>query len=122
MVHYQDVTVVYPDGTRALSGVDLHFERGEFAFITGASGSGKSTLLQLTFREIEPTSGRVIVDGQDVSQLSGYRIPLLRRKVGVVFQDFRLLPARTVSPANRLTPSRCDWLSRPLREPPPAFL
>ena len=96
MIHFQDVSMVYADGTAALSGVDLHFERGEFAFLTGASGSGKSTLLELIYREIEPTSGQVIVDGQDVSQLPRFRVPLLRRKVGVIFQDFRLLPQRTV--------------------------
>ncbi len=88
--------MVYPEGTEALIGVDLHFERGEFAFITGASGSGKSTLLQRIFREIEPTGGTVIVDGQDVSQLPRHRVSLLRRKVGVIFQDFRLLPRLTV--------------------------
>ncbi len=96
MIHFQDVSVLYPDGTQALSGVDLHFERGEFAFLTGASGSGKSTLLELIYREIEPTGGQVIVDGQDVSQLPRHLVPLLRRKVGVIFQDFRLLPQRTV--------------------------
>ncbi|NLO73821.1 MAG: cell division ATP-binding protein FtsE [candidate division WS1 bacterium] len=96
MIHIQDVSVAYPKGIQALSGVDLHFERGEFAFITGASGSGKSTLLQLIYRELEPTRGQVIVDGHDVSQLPRHRVPLLRRKVGVVFQDFRLLPMQTV--------------------------
>jgi cell division transport system ATP-binding protein len=96
MIHFQDVSMVYPDGTKALSSVDLHFARGEFAFITGASGSGKSTLLELVYREIEPTGGEVIVDGQDVSKLPRRLVPLLRRKVGVVFQDFRLLPQRTV--------------------------
>jgi cell division transport system ATP-binding protein len=96
MIHLQDAGVVYPDGTTALVGVNLHFKHGEFAFITGASGSGKSTLLQLVYRELQPTSGSVVVDGQDVSQLPPSRIPILRRKVGVVFQDFRLLPRRTV--------------------------
>ena len=96
MIHIQDVSVAYPKGIQALSGVDLHFERGEFAFITGASGSGKSTLLQLIYRELEPTRGQVIVDGHAVSQLPRHRVPLLRRKVGVVFQDFRLLPMQTV--------------------------
>jgi cell division transport system ATP-binding protein len=96
MIHIQDVDVRYPDGIQALAGVNLHFERGEFAFITGASGSGKSTLLELIYREIEPTQGKVIVDGHDVSQLPRHRVPLLRRKVGVVFQDYRLLPSRTV--------------------------
>lgn len=96
MIQFQDVSVAYPDGIQALSGVDLHFEHGEFSFITGASGSGKSTLLQLIYREIDPTSGKVIVDGHDVSQLPRRNVPLLRRKVGVIFQDFRLLPTRTV--------------------------
>jgi cell division transport system ATP-binding protein len=96
MIHFQDVSVVYSDGIQALSGVDLRFEHGEFSFITGASGSGKSTLTQLVYREIEPTSGKVIVDGHDVSQLPRHNVPLLRRKVGVIFQDFRLLPSQTV--------------------------
>ena len=96
MIHLEEASLVYPDGTTALSGVNLHFERGEFAFLTGASGSGKSSLLGLIYRELEPTRGRVVVDGQDVGQLPRHRVPMLRRKVGVVFQDFRLLPARTV--------------------------
>ena len=96
MIHLEETSLVYPDGTTALSGVNLHFERGEFAFLTGASGSGKSSLLGLIYRELEPTRGRVVVDGQDVGQLPRHRVPMLRRKVGVVVQDFRLLPARTV--------------------------
>ena len=96
MIHIQDVSVGYKSGIQALTGVTLDFDHGEFAFITGASGSGKSTLLQLIYREIEPTKGQVIVDGQDVSQLPRARVPMLRRKVGVVFQDFRLLPMQTV--------------------------
>jgi len=96
MVYLEDVSVVYPNGTRAIEGVSLHVERGEFVFIVGPSGSGKSTLLQLIYREIKPTSGRVIVASQDVSALPASRVPYLRRRVGVVFQDFRLLPERTV--------------------------
>ncbi len=96
MIHLQGVTVIYPDGTAALNQVDLSIERGEFAFITGPSGSGKSTLLQLIYRELVPTEGKVLVDGQDVAKLPPWRVPLLRRKVGVVFQDFRLLPEKTV--------------------------
>ena len=96
MIHCQQVSVVYPNGTRALSDVDLHIERGEFAFVTGASGSGKSTLLKLVYRDIAPTEGKVIVDGQDVAKLPPRRVPYLRRKVGVVFQDFRLLPDKPV--------------------------
>ena len=95
MVHIQGVGLVYPDGTRALRGVDLHIERGEFVFIVGASGSGKSTLAQLVYRELVATEGRVVVAGQDVAQLPAKRVPFLRRKVGVIFQDFRLLPDKT---------------------------
>ena len=96
MIHLQQVSVVYPNGTRALSYIDLHIERAEFAFITGASCSGKSTLLKLIYRDLVPTEGKVIVDGQDVAKLPPRRVPHLRRKVGVVFQDFRLLPDKTV--------------------------
>jgi len=96
MVHLEGVTVVYPDGTRALSGIDLHVERGEFAFLVGASGSGKSTMLQLIYRELVPTEGRVLIAGQDVASLPRDRVPYLRRNVGVIFQDFRLLPDMNV--------------------------
>ena len=96
MIQLEDVSVTYPSGTRALSHVDLHITRGDFCFIVGASGSGKSTLLQLIYREIAPTGGRIIFDGQDVAQLPPAKVPLLRRKVGIVFQDFRLLPDMTV--------------------------
>ncbi len=96
MVYFEHVSVLYPNGTQALNDVTLRIEAGEFVFVVGPSGSGKSTLLQLVYREIRPTSGRVIVGSQDVSALPRKRIPFLRRQVGVVFQDFRLLPDRTV--------------------------
>jgi cell division transport system ATP-binding protein len=96
MIHLQGVSLVYPDGTTALRDIDLSVERGEFVFVTGPSGSGKSTLMQLIYRELAPTSGKVLVDGQDVAKLPPWRVPYLRRKVGVVFQDFRLLPDKTV--------------------------
>mgnify|MGYP000902152314 CR=1 FL=1 len=96
MIHLQGVSVVYPDGTRALSGIDLQVDRGEFAFLVGASGSGKSTLLHLVYRELTPSEGRVIVSGQDVASLPRARVPYLRRNVGVIFQDFRLLPDKNV--------------------------
>ena len=95
MVHMQGVGLVYPDGTRALRGIDLHIERGEFAFIVGASGSGKSSLVRLIFRELVAAEGRVVVGGQDVAQLPPSRVPALRRRVGVIFQDYRLLPDKT---------------------------
>ena len=96
MIQLEGVSVVYRTGTQALTDVDLHVERGGLCFIVGASGSGKSTLLQLIYREIAPTKGRVIFDGQDVAQLPAGKVPLLRRQIGIVFQDFRLLPDMTV--------------------------
>jgi cell division transport system ATP-binding protein len=96
MIHLAGVSVVYPGGITALNRVDLSVERGEFVFITGPSGSGKSTLLQLIYRETAPTEGKVVLDGQDVAKLPPERVPYLRRKVGVVFQNFRLLPEKTV--------------------------
>ena len=96
MITMEGVSVVYLDGTRALSGIDLHIDRGEFAYVVGPSGSGKTTLLQLIYRDLVPSEGRELIAGQDVASLPRARIPQLRRKVGVVFQDFRLLPDRTV--------------------------
>ncbi len=96
MIHLEGVSVVYPSGVQALNDVSLHISRGEFCFIVGSSGSGKSTLLQLIYRELSPTSGRVVFDGQDVAQLPAAKVPFLRRKIGIVFQDFRLLPDMTV--------------------------
>ncbi|RMG46872.1 MAG: cell division ATP-binding protein FtsE [Acidobacteria bacterium] len=81
----------------ALRDISLHVAPGEFVTVTGPSGAGKTTLLQLLYREILPTSGRVIVDGLDVSRLGWREVPALRRRIGVVFQDFRLLPRRTVA-------------------------
>ncbi len=91
MIHMQGVGLVYPDGTRALRGIDLHIGRGEFAFIVGASGSGKSSLAGLIYREHVASEGRVIVGGQDVAQLPPSRVPALRRKVGVIFQTTHAL-------------------------------
>jgi cell division transport system ATP-binding protein len=96
MVYLDHVTVDYPTGTRALHDATVHVDRGEFVSIVGASGSGKSTMLKAIYRELKPTSGSVIVASQDVSALPYSRIPFLRRRVGIVFQDFRLLPDRTV--------------------------
>lgn len=92
MIRFVGAGLTYPNGTRALTDVTLHIGKGEFVFITGASGSGKSSLLRLVYREEEPTEGNVVVAGQDVAAMDRSRVPHLRRQIGIVFQDFRLLP------------------------------
>lgn len=96
MIDFRDVSVVYPNGVRALDGVNLSVGKGEFAFIVGATGSGKSTLLKLIYREEHPSGGWVNVMGQNLSEMHTNAVPYLRRKMGIVFQDFRLLPQKTV--------------------------
>ena len=97
MIRFDHVTMVYQPGARpALDDVSLEVKRGEFVFLVGKSGSGKSTFLQLTMREIRATSGTVWVLGHDVGKLSRWSVPKLRRQVGTVFQDFRLLPSKSV--------------------------
>ena len=97
MIRFENVTKVYARGARpALDQISLDIERGEFAFLVGASGSGKSTFLHLVMREERPTAGKVFVAGRDLSTLSSWRVPQLRRQIGVVFQDIRLLPNKTV--------------------------
>lgn len=96
MIKLHSVSVVYASGVRALSTVSATIDRGEFVFIVGPTGSGKTTLLRLLYREVSPTYGEVWVDGDCLNGMRKSMIPMLRRKVGVVFQDFKLLPDRTV--------------------------
>ena len=97
MILFDRVTKEYPRGTRpALDDVTLEIERGEFAFIVGSSGSGKSTMLRLVLREETASSGQVFVAGSDLGRLPMRKVPRLRRQMGAVFQDFRLLPGKTV--------------------------
>ncbi len=97
MIQFINVTKVYPNTPApALNGVNLHIERGEFVFLVGPSGAGKSTLTKLMYREELPTSGRVIIDGKDIARLRPRQVPYLRRNLGVIFQDFKLLPEQTV--------------------------
>jgi len=95
MIELRGVSVVYPGGIQALRDVSLSIEKGEFAFIVGPTGTGKSTLLKLIYRDELPTSGKVFVNGQDVTRLRGNAVARLRRSIGVVFQDFGLLPRKT---------------------------
>jgi cell division transport system ATP-binding protein len=89
------VTKVYDGGTTALDGIDLEIDSGEFVFMVGQSGSGKSTFMRLLTKELDASSGRVIIGGRDLSRLRRSRVPYLRRSIGCVFQDFKLLPGRT---------------------------
>ena len=97
MIVFEDVRKVYEPGVVALDGVSFVIEKGEFVFVVGASGSGKSTVIRLLLKEIEPTEGRIIVGGRDLGRLKGSKVPLLRRNLGCVFQDFKLLPNRTAA-------------------------
>src|SRR5271165_6292426 len=96
MISLRDVSLVYPNGTRALDAVSLEIAKGSFVFLVGSSGMGKSSLLRLLYREQTPTYGEVTIDGVRVDRLRRSRIPQLRRSVGVVFQDFKLLADKTV--------------------------
>jgi len=96
MIQLCDVTVTYRDDYTALDHVSLIISKGEFVFVVGATGAGKSTFLKLLYREEKPTSGTVIVAGQNLTEMHLREIPSLRRKLGVVFQDFGLLPNKTV--------------------------
>ena len=98
MIKFENVTKVYPKSDKpALDNISLEVEKGEFVFLVGLSGSGKSTFLRLVLREEKPTSGSIHVAGKDLKTLSNWKVPQLRRQVGTVFQDFRLLPNKTVS-------------------------
>ena len=97
MIRLEKVSKSYPTSTRpALDDVDVDIEKGEFVFLVGSSGSGKSTFLRLLLKEEVPTAGRVHVAGKDLGRLSHWKVPALRRSIGCVFQDFRLLPNKTV--------------------------
>ena len=97
LITLDDVSKRYPNGTEALRDIDLQIDAGEFVFIVGSSGAGKSTLSRLLIREELPSSGRIVIDGQDLVRMKRSQVPFLRRKVGVVFQDFKLLPNKTVA-------------------------
>ena len=96
MVVLDHVTMQYPTGKKALDDVTFHINKGEFVFIVGSSGSGKTTLIKLLLKEMKPTEGEILVEGKEYSKMKRREIPKLRRKIGVVFQDFRLLKDRTV--------------------------
>ena len=96
MIEFRNVNKTYSTGTEAVKNANFVINKGEFAFLVGSSGSGKSTLIKLILKEEEPTSGNIIINGKDTTFLKQNRVPFLRRSMGVVFQDFRLLPDKTV--------------------------
>ena len=96
MLIMNDVSKVYPGGSVALQDVNVHIEPGEFVFVVGPSGAGKSTFIKMLFREVLPTTGSIFVNGMDILALSPTEIPFMRRQLGIIFQDYRLLPDRTV--------------------------
>src|SRR5271165_47034 len=96
MIVFEDVSLVYPNGVHALSNVNLNVARGEILFLVGSTGQGKSRVLKCIYREAQPSAGDVVVDDWRLSTLPNGQVPLLRRKVGVVFQDFKLLRGKTV--------------------------
>ena len=97
MIVFERVTKVYDPNVIALKEVSFVIDKGEFVFVVGASGSGKSTMIRLLLKELEPTSGRIHVGGRDLTRLKKSKVPLLRRNIGCVFQDFKLLPNRTAA-------------------------
>ena len=96
MIRLKDVEMEYENGTKAIRGITLTIEDGEFVFLVGPSGSGKSTIIKLLTGEVEPCAGRIMINGFSVSNISNRQIPLMRRTLGVIFQDFRLIEKKTV--------------------------
>ncbi|MBI4860765.1 MAG: cell division ATP-binding protein FtsE [Candidatus Riflebacteria bacterium] len=96
MIQMYNVTKTYSSGVEALRGINLGIKKGEFVYLVGPSGAGKTTLMRLIYRDELPTSGHVVIDGRNIERLHESRVPYLRRSVGVVFQDFRLIETKTV--------------------------
>lgn len=122
MIEISKLTKAYSKAGRALRGIDLVIEDGEFVFITGRSGSGKSTLLKILLKEVEPTSGRVIVNDMDLGKMPRRYVPKYRRRLGVVFQDFRLLRDRNVYENVAFAQRVIGVPSRKIRETVPEML
>ena len=96
MIEFKNVSKKYGTGTVAVNNANFTIEKGEFAFLIGDSGSGKSTMIKMMLKEEDPTSGNIIINGRDITKIKPSKVPYLRRSMGIVFQDFRLLPDKTV--------------------------
>lgn len=96
MLEMQDVYKSYRNGVKALNGIDINITQGEFVYVVGPSGAGKSTFIKMMYREVKPSKGTIIINGVNITKLKEDKVPILRRNIGVVFQDFKLLPNLTV--------------------------
>lgn len=96
MIEFHNICYLYPNGVKALDEVDLYVEKGEFVFLVGSTGSGKSSILKMIYREIVPVSGDIYVNDRDITDMKRSQVPEFRRSLGVVFQDFKLIPYKTV--------------------------
>ena len=112
MIRMNDVTVVYDNGIRAVNKANLRVDEGEFVFLVGASGSGKTTIIKLLTAEVRPTEGRVLVNNYNIGEIKKRRIPYLRRTLGVVYQDFRLITQRLCMKTSRLPCVRLEPRAR----------
>ncbi len=97
MINLINVSMIYPNGTKGLSDISLRIRKGEFVFLVGPSGAGKSTLTKLLFQELKPSRGQILYNGKNIGRLKPREIPYLRRSIGVIFQDFKLLSDKTVA-------------------------
>lgn len=96
MIEFHNICFTYPNGIKALENINLYVEKGEFVFLVGSTGSGKSSILKMIYRELVPTSGDIYVNDRDITDMKRSEVPALRKTLGVVFQDFKLIPYKTV--------------------------
>ena len=122
MIDLENVSKTYSAGAPAVNDINLHIEKGEFVFVVGNSGAGKSTLIKLLLKELEPTAGRIIINGKDLRNIKHRKIHLLRRDIGVVFQDFRLLMDRNVYDNVAFAQRVVEATNRTIRRRVPAML
>lgn len=122
MIKINNATKIYENGTRGIQDVSLNIDRGEFAFVVGTSGSGKSTLIKLLLKEADLTEGEIFINDENITRYSKREIPYLRRKMGVVFQDFRLLQNKTVYENVAFAMQITDATSREIRRNVPMVL
>ena len=122
MIDLENVSKTYSAGAPAVNDINLHIEKGEFVFVVGNSGAGKSTLIKLLLKELEPTAGRIIINGKDLRKIKHRKIHLLRRDIGVVFQDFRLLMDRNVYDNVAFAQRVVEVTNRTIRRRVPAML